>query len=94
MHNFDAQGFRLVIAVMMVGMSTSAAHAYLDPGTGSIILQLLLGGVAGLALTCKLYWQKLLSLVGAEKQAKESPGNSWPRRSPSRCPSGPRRAAS
>ncbi len=33
------------------------AHAYLDPGTGSILLQLLLGGVAGGLVIMKLYWQ-------------------------------------
>ncbi len=37
------------------------AYAYLDPGTGSIILQLLLGGVAGGIVICKLYWARLKS---------------------------------
>jgi hypothetical protein len=57
--------FRFAIAVMAVGMSTSSAHAYLDPGTGSILLQLLLGGAAGLAIVGKLYWHKFLGLIGA-----------------------------
>lgn len=30
--------------------------AYLDPGAGSLILQLLAGGLAGLAVMGKLYW--------------------------------------
>ena len=38
------------------------AHAYLDPGTGSMILQLLLGGIAGIAMVGKLYWHRLTSL--------------------------------
>ena len=33
--------------------------AYLDPGTGSMIVQLLLGGVAGALMIGKLYWQKV-----------------------------------
>ena len=36
--------------------------AYLDPGTGSMILQLLLGGIAGAAIVLKLYWQRFLNL--------------------------------
>lgn len=68
MHNLGTQSFRLAIAMMAVGLSTSSAHAYLDPGTGSIILQVLLGGVAGLALAAKLYWHKFLSLCGAGGQ--------------------------
>jgi hypothetical protein len=71
MHNIGAQSFRLAIALMIVGMSTSSAHAYLDPGTGSIILQLLLGGVAGVALAGKLYWHKFLSLLGVRRQVKK-----------------------
>lgn len=40
----------------------SPAFAYLDPGTGSMILQLLLGGLAGLLVVGKLYWQRLKGL--------------------------------
>lgn len=65
MHNICALSFRLAIAGMVVGISTSSAQAYLDPGTGSIILQVLLGGAAGVALVGKLYWHKFLSLIGA-----------------------------
>jgi hypothetical protein len=71
MQNIGAQGFRLLIAVLFVGISTTSAHAYLDPGTGSIILQVLLGGIAGVALAGKLYWHKFLSLIGAGGTAKE-----------------------
>jgi len=33
--------------------------AYLDPGAGSLILQLLAGGLAGLAVMGKLYWAEI-----------------------------------
>jgi hypothetical protein len=32
--------------------------AYLDPGAGSLILQLLAGGLAGIAVMGKLYWAR------------------------------------
>ena len=35
------------------------AYAYLDPGTGSIVLQLLFGGVAGALVIFKLYWHRI-----------------------------------
>jgi hypothetical protein len=44
------------------------AHAYLDPGTGSILLQVLIGGVAGLGVIVKLYWHRLRSLFGVRKK--------------------------
>lgn len=72
MQNIGAQSFRVMIAVLFVGISTSNAYAYLDPGTGSIILQVLLGGVAGVALAGKLYWHKFLSLFGMGKRSDAS----------------------
>ena len=42
------------------------AYAYLDPGTGSILVQLLLGGVAGVLVVGKLYWHRLKSFLGLE----------------------------
>lgn len=57
----------LVLSVCVVWcllMSERAAYAYLDPGSGSMFLQLVLGGVAGVGLILKLYWRKLLSFLG------------------------------
>ena len=71
MRNLASLSFLLALAVMLVGASTSTAHAYLDPGTGSIILQVLLGGAAGLALACKLYWQKFVSLIGIKRKPED-----------------------
>jgi hypothetical protein len=35
------------------------AHAYLDPTTGSIILQGLIAGVAGITVVLRLYWGRV-----------------------------------
>lgn len=35
------------------------AHAYLDPGTGSYIFQLLLAGIVGLAFVIKVFWSRI-----------------------------------
>jgi hypothetical protein len=69
MHNLGTRSFRLAMAVMILGMSASSAHAYLDPGTGSMILQVLLGGIAGMAVAIKLYWHKFLAMSGMGRQA-------------------------
>jgi hypothetical protein len=41
--------------------------AYLDPGSGSMILQILAGGVAAVAVTAKLYWDRLLKFLRIRK---------------------------
>jgi hypothetical protein len=41
--------------------------AYLDPGSGSMILQILAGGAAAVAVTAKLYWNRLLRFLHIKK---------------------------
>jgi len=45
--------------------------AYLDPGTGSMLVQLLAGGFAAVAVAAKLYWRRLLSLLRIRKRPAE-----------------------
>ena len=33
--------------------------AYLDPGSGSMLVQLLVGGVAAAGVTARLYWRRI-----------------------------------
>ncbi len=48
---------------------------YLDPGTGSVILQALLGGLAGLAVALKLFGRRILDFFrigrSGSKEASE-----------------------
>jgi hypothetical protein len=39
----------------------SEAHAYLDPGTGSFILQMVIGAVLGGIVTIGLFWKRISS---------------------------------
>ncbi len=47
-----------VIAAALL-LWTMPAHAYLDPTTGSILLQGLLAGAAGVMVVGRLYWTRL-----------------------------------
>jgi len=48
-----------IIVVMAFLASTGPAEAYVAPFTGSAILQLTLGAIAGLLVVAKLYWMKI-----------------------------------
>ena len=65
-------GYLLLIGFFLSLTAPSAALAYLDPGSGSMLLQLVLGGLAGLAVIAKLYWHRLLALFGMHSQQEES----------------------
>jgi len=49
-------------------MCSASAHAYLDPATGSALIQGLIAVVAGLLFTLKLYWHRLLGFFGLNKK--------------------------
>jgi hypothetical protein len=50
---------------------TQQVLAYLDPGSGSIILQAIIGGVAAAAVTAKLYWARLLKFLRIRKDEEQ-----------------------
>jgi hypothetical protein len=52
-------------------MLGGTVFAYLDPGSGSMLVQLLVGGVAAAAVALKLYWYKLLRLLRIRKDEPE-----------------------
>lgn len=52
-------------------MSAQPSHAYLDGGTGSMMLQLLLGGLAGLGIGLRLYWRRFLDALGIRPERTE-----------------------
>ena len=62
-----------VLTLALLGALWSLpARAYLDPGTGSVVLQIILGGLAGAAVADKLYWYKIKSVIGLG--GKAAPG--------------------
>lgn len=57
------------ILVLLLGFSISFdAAAYLDPGTGSMILQGLIAGIALGWLTLKNYWYKIAGFFGKKEK--------------------------
>ena len=48
----------IYLLVFVSVMQPSTANAYIDPGTGAMLAQLVCGGVAGLAVILKLWWWK------------------------------------
>lgn len=63
----------LVSATLLAFLVTlpSPAYAYLDPGTGSLILQAAIGTVAGVLVALRIYWQKIKAFFST-KSAVES----------------------
>lgn len=60
---------RSALMLSFIAFYSLPAHAYLDPGTGSIVIQSLIAAVAAGALIIKTYWYKIRSFF--DKPAKE-----------------------
>lgn len=61
---------RITVTILFLLYMTDT-EAYLDPGTGSMLLQVILGGIAAVGVAIKLYWHKLRAAFGMAK--KEEP---------------------
>lgn len=61
-------GFRIPILVAIaLGFGLARpAEAYLDANTGSLLIQLVVGGVAGLALVGKLMWHRITGIFRSD----------------------------
>jgi hypothetical protein len=51
------------LVVSAVFVSSDAAHAYIDPGAGSVLLQALIGGIAAGFGVIALYYARLKAVV-------------------------------
>jgi hypothetical protein len=50
---------RVFLAVLLLLVPLASAHAYVDPGTGSMIVQVLIAALVGGAAILGAFWRKL-----------------------------------
>jgi hypothetical protein len=63
----------LRIALVLVAWLSiaSPAYAYLDPGTGSMLISAVLGVAAALALAVKMFWYRLIGFFRGKRPAAD-----------------------
>ena len=55
----------LLLGIMLI--EPDFALAYIDPSAGGLLVQILLGGFAGIGVLVKLYWGKITKLFRKER---------------------------
>lgn len=54
----------IILSAVCLASTTGMAHAYLEPGTGSMILNALLGVLAATASALALFWHRVKTFFG------------------------------
>ena len=57
-NSFHIKGWSVVL------VAAREAHGYIDPGTGSFILQVALSSLLGMAVAIKMFWKQILAFIG------------------------------
>ena len=63
----DNKIFIAITTSLALGTWALPAQAYLDPGTGSMLIQGIIGAVAAVGITLKLYWHKIKLMISGRK---------------------------
>ena len=62
--------------VIVIGLSmASPAEAYLDPGTGSMLVSALIGIAAAVGLAVKMFWYRVTGLFRRPRRGPRSEGD-------------------
>jgi len=60
------------VFVFILLMFPARTHAYIDPGTGSYILQIVIAGIAAGAFAIKMFWRRIRALFSSNRAQEDS----------------------
>jgi len=63
----------LCVLVCLFVAAPSNAYAYLDPGTGNVLLQGLVAGLAGSFIAIRAYWHRICRVFRSSTKNSEGP---------------------
>jgi hypothetical protein len=61
----------LAVVVLLIA---APAYAYIDPGSGGMLVQLLTGGAAGAIILARLYWRRFKDRLTAKPKPSTADG--------------------
>ena len=67
----------LSVLIIFFGILPAPSHAYLDPGTGSYLLQILSAGILGALFIIKTYWHKIKKFFVKKKPQDDTSTNNF-----------------
>jgi hypothetical protein len=61
----------LVLTLLVMGLWPASAHAYIDPGTGSFVIQGIIAAVVGAGFAIKVYWHRIVSALTGKSPVED-----------------------
>ncbi|MFO7610661.1 MAG: hypothetical protein R6X35_15995 [Candidatus Krumholzibacteriia bacterium] len=61
-----ARAAALLAAALL--LAPAAAHAYIDPGTGSFVIQGVIAAVVGAGVALKMFWGRITGALGGKRR--------------------------
>ena len=66
-----SRALRIALVLAACLSIASPAYAYLDPGTGSMLISAVLGVAAALTLAVKMFWYRLIGFFRGKRPAAD-----------------------
>ena len=64
--------FYFVWLLLIFAFGSHSAHAYLDPGSGSFLFQIIIGGILSAMFAIKLYFRKIKNFFSKKNIQKDN----------------------
>lgn len=68
MKRFKDYSSVILLAIIIAMAFPTQVFAYLDPGTGSFLIQFLIGGVAVVGASVGIFWSKIKAIFNKNKE--------------------------
>ncbi len=62
----------LALALVAAGLWPAPAHAYIDPGTGSFVIQGIIAAVVGAGFAVKVFWHRIVSAITGKSPTEDN----------------------
>ena len=70
--SFRSLGIHAVLSLaLLICLLPAAAYAYIDPGTGSFVIQGIIAGVVGAGVVIKMFWHRIKSAFGGKSALED-----------------------
>ncbi len=63
--------YLLAFTLLAMGFWPGTAHSYIDPGTGSFVIQGIIAGVVGAGFAIKVFWHRIVSALTGKSPVED-----------------------